>query len=129
MLHFWPLTSTWPWDTIWRAAQMVRAPAEAADDVVEALLEEAQQHGAGVALGLARFFHVAAELLFEDVVVEAEFLLLVEADAVVPQASAAETVHPGGVELALGRVLGDVGDGHADATGELDFRTGVVGHD
>ena len=104
-------------------------PAQAADDVVQALLEQAEDHGTRVARLTGSFGHVATELLFHHVVVEAELLLFVQTDAVVTQATTAEAVHARGVELALGGVLGDVGDGDADAAGELDLGAGVVGHD
>jgi hypothetical protein len=102
--------------------------ARAADDVVEALLEEAQQDVAGVALVPRGLLDVTTELRLHDAVVEAELLLLHEADAEVLEAPAAEPVRAGRRQLSLGRVLGDVGDGDADAAGELDLGAGVSSH-
>ena len=73
--------------------------------------------------------NIVAELPLEHVVVVAELLLLVETDAVVAEPAAAEAVHARRVELPLGGVFGQVSDGHADATGQLDLGAGVVGHD
>lgn len=58
----------------------------------------------------------------------AELLFFLETDAVVTESAAAVAVHAGRVELALGCVLGDVGDGDADAAGETDLGTCVCCH-
>ena len=118
---------TWPWATIWRAAQMVAADAEAAQDVVQPRLEELDHRVGGVALGLLGDVQEAAELLLEHAVVVAELLLFGEAHAVLGVAAAAVAVHAGEREF-LGGVLGDVGDRNADATGQLDLRTEVTAH-
>src|SRR5690606_7707091 len=85
-------------------------------------------HLAGVAGATRRFLHVALELTLEHVVVVAELLLLVLADAVVAQATAAVAVHARRVQLALAGVLGEVRDRDADAPRELDLGAGVIGH-
>ena len=70
---------------------------------------------------------VAAELRFQHAVVVAKLLLLGQAHAVFGVAPAAIAVHAGQLEF-LGGVLGDVGNGNADATGELDLRTEITAH-
>jgi hypothetical protein len=90
-------------------------------------LEELEEGVGGVALALLGGGEAAAELLFLDAVVEAELLLLGETDTVFGVAAAAVAVHAGEDEF-LGGVLGDVGDGDANATGELYFWSGVTAH-
>src|SRR5207249_3279558 len=101
--------------------------AGAADDVVEAALQQLHQHRAGVPRLAGSIGQVAAELLFQDAVVVLDLLLLVEADAVVAQTPAAVAVHArGGLDPLVGGVLGDVGNGGADATGKTDLWTCVT---
>src|SRR5262245_32222311 len=73
----------------------------AADGVVEAALQDAKKHLARVARHAGRIRDVATELALEDAIVELELLLLVEADAVVPQPPSAVAVHSRRVELAF----------------------------
>jgi hypothetical protein len=75
-----------------------------------------------VALGFLGMVQEPAELLFEHSVMEAQLLLFVEAHAVFGIAPAAIAVHAGKFQF-LGSVLGNVGNRHADATGQLDLRT------
>jgi len=102
--------------------------ARSADHVVEATLEELHEQLSGVALRPRRLSEVAAELLLEHAVVVAQLLLLVLADAVCLRALAAEAVHAGCRELALGGVLWDVRNGNTDAAGELDLGSDVASH-
>jgi hypothetical protein len=94
--------------------------AESAQDVVQACLEDLHHRAGGVALGLLGDVEELAELLFQHAVMEAELLLLGEADAVLGVAAAAVAVHAGQREF-LGGVLGDVGDRDTDATGQFDL--------
>ena len=105
-------------------------PGEArpADDVVQPLLQHLEQNLAGVALTPRGLGHVAPELLLQHAVVESELLLLVEPDPVVAQTPAAIPVHARRGELPLGGVLGDVGDGGADASRELHLGADVSSH-
>jgi hypothetical protein len=127
MSVFTPFTTTWPWPTIWRVAQMVRPTPRRPQDVVQARLEQLDHRVGRVALGLLGHGHEAAELLLEHAVVEAKLLLLDEAHAVLGIAPAAVAVHAGELKL-LGRVLGDVRNGNADAARQLHLRAGVTGH-
>ena len=55
MLTFLPFTTKWPWRTSWRACDARGGEAEPVDHVVEAPLEQLQQHLAGdAALPLGR---------------------------------------------------------------------------
>ncbi len=102
--------------------------AEAADDVIEAGLEELEQGDGGVALGFFGEGHVAAELFFHDGVMGLDALLFAEAHAVFRKAIAAERVHPGGDKLGF-VVFGEIGDCDAETTGEADLRSSVTTHE
>ena len=75
--------------------------AGAAYGVVEAGLEKLHEQLTRVARAACCFVDVRTELFFENVVVVAEFLFFVEAQAVVTQAAHPVAVHARGVELAL----------------------------
>src|SRR5262249_15126089 len=79
------------------------------------------------ALGSLGDVHEAAELPLEHAIVVTELLLLDQADAVLGVAPAAVAVHAGDLQFLAGVLVG-VRDGHADATGQFDFRSGVTGH-
>src|SRR5690606_37251285 len=103
-------------------------PAQLSDGAVAAMFQHSQQQLAGSALGASGYADVPAEPGLQGDVAVAHLLLFVQADAEVAQSPAAEAVHARRVELTLGRVLGAVGDGDADAAGELDLWAGVIGH-
>ena len=113
--------------------ELTRAPhgageTRAADDVVQAQLEELHHHFAGVALATTSFFEVATELLLEHVVMEANLLLLILADSVVLETTATETMHTWRGELALRGVLWDVHDRDTNLARELHLRTEIARH-
>ena len=85
MSTFLPLTAKWPWRTSSRACgREVRQP-QAVDDVVEAPLEQLEEHLAGdpaLPLGL---LEVEAELVLEHAVDPLDALLLAQLQAVARQ--------------------------------------------
>ena len=104
------------------------ADAKPAEDVIEAAFENLHQGVGGVALGFFGDIEEAAELLFVHAIVVAELLLFTEADAVFGVSAAAIAMHAGEFEFSAGGVLGDVGDGDTDATGQLELGTGIAAH-
>src|SRR5205085_4622465 len=114
-----------------------RAPAGAERDVVEALLEHAQQVLAGDALLAVRLLVEVAELLLEDAVDATSLLLLTQLDEVLAVLAAhlRAAVVPGGVRTLLDRALHRVALAaleeqlHLLAPAELADRTGVARHD
>ena len=114
-------------------AELTGAPngareASATQDIVQTKLKQLQQHFAGVTRAATCFAHIAAELSLKDVVVEANLLLLILADAVVLLATTAEAVHTRGGELALRGVLWDVRDRDTNLARELHLRTEIARH-
>ena len=132
MLTRLPLTWIRPWLTNWRACGRVAGPAGAVHDVVEALLEQAQQVLTRRALLAHGLLVGVAELALEDAVDVLGLLLLLQLGEVLAAgvAAAGATVRAGRERAALERlaalvVLEDVG---AEAARDAHLRAGVTSH-